>query len=123
MKTNKEILDEFGQLVVENVYDDGVRYFYQILDGTTKWNSGEKYTEIFKKLPEKEKLIAKEYIHDLVSTSIFAFLKILEEHPQFKLYYQNNGQKANLIEISEMLKSEPIIENGWIARFSKELKK
>jgi len=30
-----------------------------------------------------------------------------------------DGKQVNLVEISEMLKAEPIIENGWIERFSK----
>ena len=34
-----------------------------------------------------------------------------------------NTNINSLIEIREMLKAEPIIENGWIERFSKELHK
>ena len=45
------------------------------------------------------------------------------KNEQFKLSYEVNNQKVNLAEISEMLKAEPIIENGWIERFSKEVNK
>ncbi len=34
-----------------------------------------------------------------------------------------SGEQINLVEISEMLTSEIYHENGWIARFSKELNK
>ncbi|CAL2106423.1 hypothetical protein T190115A13A_210077 [Tenacibaculum sp. 190524A02b] len=37
------------------------------------------------------------------------------------MYYEVNEQKVNLVEISELLKAEPIIDNGWIERFSKKL--
>lgn len=57
-----------------------------------------------------------------MSGTLFDFLKIFEEHPEFKIIYEENGQQVNLVEISEMLKAEPIIENGWIDRFSKEAK-
>jgi hypothetical protein len=50
---------------------------------------------------------------------LFDFLKIFEENPQYKLIYEENiGHQINLLEISEMPKAEPIIENGWIKRFS-----
>jgi len=38
------------------------------------------------------------------------------------LIYEENGQQINLVEISEMLKAEPLGENGWIERFSKYAK-
>ncbi|MFS4418470.1 hypothetical protein [Maribacter sp. 2307ULW6-5] len=62
------------------------------------------------------------YTNEILKGSIFDFLRIFEENEQFKIIYQENGKQVNLVEISEMLKAEPIIENGWIARFSKEVK-
>ena len=50
------------------------------------------------------------------------FLGIFEEHERFKLIYEEDEKQVNLVEISEMLKVEPIIENGWIERFSKYAK-
>jgi hypothetical protein len=54
--------------------------------------------------------------------TIFAFLGLFEENPVFKLIYEENKQQIDLSKISEMLKAEPIIENGWIQRFSQEIK-
>ena len=51
---------------------------------------------------------------------MFNFLRVIEEHQEYKLIYEEDGKQVNLIEISEMLKSEPIIANGWIERFSNE---
>ncbi|WP_264847182.1 hypothetical protein [Capnocytophaga catalasegens] len=39
-------------------------------------------------------------------------LGIFEENEQFKLIYEENGKQVDLMKISEMLKAEPIIENG-----------
>ncbi|WP_299312550.1 hypothetical protein [uncultured Aquimarina sp.] len=52
----------------------------------------------------------------------FNFFKIFEEHQAFRLIYEEDGKRVNLVEISEMLKAEPTIENGWISRFSKYAK-
>jgi hypothetical protein len=53
-----------------------------------------------------------------IGTSMFAFLSLFEENEVFKIVYEENGKQINLTDISEMLKAEPTIENGWIDRFS-----
>jgi hypothetical protein len=118
MKEHRDILDAYGTHLVRDVYDDGLRYFLQILSGATKWGTGKEYSEVLSKLNEQEKEIILKYVKDLLGTCLFGFLKIFEEHEQFKLYYESGNQKVNLAEITEMLKAEPIIENGWIDRFS-----
>ncbi|MRJ07781.1 hypothetical protein EDL99_02625 [Ornithobacterium rhinotracheale] len=50
---------------------------------------------------------------------LFNVLRIFEEDERFRLIYEENGQQVDLVKISEMLKAEPIIKNGWIDRFSK----
>lgn len=119
MKTNKEILDQFGKIAVDDVYDDGLRYFKQILSHSTKWESGKEYSDVLTKLDLEDQKIIEKYIKDVLSTSLFAFLKIFEESEEFKIIYEKHGQQIDLNKISEMLKSEPIIEGGWIERFSK----
>lgn len=37
MKTNQEILDEFGRKMIEDIYDDSILYFQQIVTNQTKW--------------------------------------------------------------------------------------
>ena len=83
-----------------------------------------KLLEIYSKIGEnlfQNPSIIKEYIYELTSGTIFDFLRIFEEHPEFKIIYEENGNQVDLNKISEMLKAEPIIDNGWIQRFSKEL--
>lgn len=47
MKSNEEILNEFGKIVIKDVFDDNYRYFKQILSGTTKWGTGKEYLPFF----------------------------------------------------------------------------
>lgn len=54
---------------------------------------------------------------------MFDFLRIFEENQQYKIYFETGEQKVNLVELSEMLKAEPNIENDWINRFSAQLDK
>ncbi|WP_440120995.1 hypothetical protein [Tenacibaculum sp. Ill] len=110
MKTNEEILDDFGKEVINTVFD----FNYVMLKSNIN-NNLKKGTLDNKKISF--------FSEETLRSVLFDFLKIFEENEEFKLYYEKDGQKVNLVEISEMLKAEPIIENGWIERFSKELKK
>ena len=56
---------------------------------------------------------------ELLSGMIFDFLKIFEENREFKIIYEENNNQIDLNRISEMLKAEPIINGGWIDRFSR----
>jgi ketol-acid reductoisomerase len=123
MKTNQEILDTFGKLIVSNVYDDGLSYFKQIISNSTKWGTGKEYSDVFAKLSVRDQCIMAQYIENILSTSIFAFLNTIEENAEFKIIYEeDNNEQINLAEISESLKAEPLSEYGWIQRFSQEIK-
>ena len=105
MKTNKEILDLFGKTLIENAYD----FNYRIIKKNIQ--------------PEENSSKIIYLIEEIFEGIFFDFLKIFEENEEFKLYYEENNQKINLVEISEMLKAEILNKEGWIERFSKELKK
>lgn len=120
MKSNNEILDKFGRLVIENVFDENLKHFKQILKGTTKWGQGQKYSEIFKKMNKEDKKIFELFFNETLKINIFSFLSIFEDYENFKVTYEDNNQVTNLVEASEMLKAELIIENGWIEKYSKE---
>ena len=123
MKTNQEILDLFGRHVGSDAFDSSYGSIVEILNGTCPNLLMKDKMELFNKFTEKEKEIVKNYIYDLISGTIFDFLRVFEEHPEFKIIYEEDGQQVDLNKISEMLKAEPIIENGWIERFSKEINK
>jgi hypothetical protein len=120
MKTDNEILDNFGKIVVDNIYDDQMLFHKRILADQTPWGIKKEYVAVTNKLDANDQAILTNYMHDILSTSLFAFLKVFEEHQEYKIVYEEEGRQVNLAEISEMLKAEPIIDDGWIARFSKE---
>lgn len=121
MKTHQEILDEFGEKIIRNIYDDALSYFMQLKNGATKWGTGEEYTNVINKLDSKGQDLLFKYFKETIGTTIFGLLGFFEENPAYKIIYEEDGQQVDLNKISEMLKVEPIIENGWIERFSKEI--
>ncbi len=49
------------------------------------------------------------YTKEILQGALFDFLNIFEENEEFKIVYEEDGKQVNLVEISEMLKSEPIM--------------
>ena len=121
MKANKEILDDFGRILVNNVLD---RYYIgikkEIINGC-KNPTTQKFNQIFDRLDDETKSLLEGYIFENIESIVFDILGIFEEHQEYKIIYEENGQQVDLNKISEMLKAEPIIENGWIQRFSQEI--
>tara|TARA_R110000868_G_scaffold71713_2_gene209706 strand:- start:33450 stop:33836 length:387 start_codon:yes stop_codon:yes gene_type:complete len=124
MKSNNEILDEFGALVAKTAFDSQYGSLIQVLNGEgAQFMRLKPMVDLFDRFSKNEKAEIQKYLFNLISGTLFDFLKIFEENEQFKLLYDENGNQINLVEISEMLKAEPIIENGWLERFSEEFKK
>jgi len=123
MKSNKEILDIFGKYVGSDAFDSSYGSIIEVLDGSCPNLMMKDKVELFNRFSDKEKKVIKEYIYELISGTLFDFLRIFEEHQEFKIVYEEEGTQIDLNKISEMLKAEPIIENGWIERFSKEVAK
>jgi hypothetical protein len=120
MKTNQEILDEYGKKLIEFSFEPAMRNLSSLRIKENPPAIFEDYVNLLKKLDQKDFLILQKYLEESVGGVLFNVLRVFEENEQFKLIYEEEGKQVNLVEISEMLKAELIIENGWIERFSKE---
>ena len=116
MNSNDKILNEFGNILIENVYDTQLRF---IMNSIKDLSQTEGYTNLFKNMNEIQKKEIEKYTKEILSGALFDFLNLFEEKEDYKLIYEEDGKQVDLVKISEMLKAEPIIENGWIDRFSK----
>ncbi|WP_340158451.1 hypothetical protein [uncultured Maribacter sp.] len=115
MKTNQEILDEFGKILISDVFDKG----YEIIkNDISDLAETEGYEKLFGNMNNDQKMEIEKFTKEILEGVLFQFLKIFEENKQFKLLYEKENIRVNLVKISEMLKAEPIIEDGWINRFS-----
>lgn len=116
MKSNNEILNQFGEIIIKNVYDKQLRF---IMNNIKDLSQTEGYINLFNDMSNVQKKEIEKYTKEILSGAVFDFLNLFEEDERFKLIYQEEGKQVDLVKISEMLKAEPIIENGWIERFSK----
>ena len=122
MKTNQEILDTIGGEIIKFSFDPAIGNLLSLRIKENPPVIFKEYVELFKKMNNKEFSILQKYLEESIGDTIFNILRIFEEDERFKLIYEEDGKQINLVEISEMLKAEPIIENGWIERFSKYAK-
>lgn len=117
MKSNNKILNEFGNILIENVYDNQLRF---IMNSIKDLSQTEGYKNLFKDMNGIQKKEIEKYTKEILSGALFDFLNLLEENDEYKLIYGNTcDNQLDLNKISENLKAEPIIENGWIHWFSK----
>jgi hypothetical protein len=121
MKSNQEILNEFGEIITNNCYDPSYIDLYALRKHENPPLIVKKYSDFLKKINHEDFQILIEYTKEKTGSLMFNFLRIFEEHHEFKLIYEENGQQIDLTKISESLMAEPIIENGWIQRFSQEI--
>ena len=122
MKTNQEILDTIGEEIIKFSFDPAIGNLLSLRIKENPPVIFKEYVELFKKMNNKDFSILQKYLEESIGDTIFNILRIFEEDERFKLIYEEDGKQINLVEISEMLKAEPIIENGWIERFSKYAK-
>ena len=122
MKTNQEILDTIGEEIIKFSFDSAIGNLLSLRIKENPPVIFKEYVELFKKMNNKDYSKLQKYLEESIGDTIFNILRIFEEDGRFKLIYEEDGKQINLVEISEMLKAEPIIENGWIERFSKYAK-
>jgi len=121
MKSNKEILNAFGQLVATECFDPSYGNLKSLRIKENPPKIFEEYVSLFKKMSDQDFKILERYMRESIVGTLHDFLRIFEEHENFKLVYQEGVEEVNLNETSKMLKAEPLLEDGWIERFSKEI--
>ena len=90
MKSNNEILDEFGNLIVNEVFDNQYRF---ILNQVNDLAETDEYRNLFSGMRVEQKKEIELYTQEILKGTIFDFLRIFEERPEFKIIYEENGQQ------------------------------
>jgi len=116
MKTNEAILDQFGELLIKEFFDNQFRF---IDNSVSDLSETKEFENLFRNMSDVQKKEIEKYTFEKLKGGLFDFMRIFEENRQFKIVYEENREQVDLVKISEMLKAEPVIENGWIDRFSK----
>jgi len=118
MERNKQVLDEFGKILIETAFDGQMSLTKNSLEDL---RNTKRFQNLFQTMNETQKKELEALSFEILSGLLFDFLKLFEENEEFKIMYVEDSNYIDLSKISENLKAEPIIENGWIERFSRVL--
>ncbi|HEX7904187.1 MAG TPA: hypothetical protein VF487_09930 [Chitinophagaceae bacterium] len=121
MKSNTEILNEFGRLAIQDCFDPCMGNMDSLRKRSDPPEIFKDYVRLFQSISDEDYQILRRYLKENLRSLMFNFLRIFEEHQEFKIVYTHGEKEINLLDTSEMLKAEPIIENGWINKFSKQI--
>ena len=118
----EEIVDYFGECVIEEVYDPALFGANSIIDLTTKNSIDLKNYSVFSDFTEEQKEKLKELMKCTTIDIIYRFLEMIEEHDdEFKIVIEKGEETYSLTDISEKMGSEIADaedEDGWIRKFS-----
>jgi very-short-patch-repair endonuclease len=117
MQSNTEILNAFGELIVREVFDNQYKFILNKADNLAQTDG---YKNLFSGMNPVQKKEIEFYTQEFLKGAIFDFLQIFEDCKNFKIIYEEDDTQVNLHEISEMLKTEIINENGWVKKFSNQ---
>lgn len=108
----------FGELFIKYVYDPSIKRFIDAYDG--KGNPRfvqaiEEYTATFS---DKQKELLKELTKSIVFDSLSAMLDLFVVWPELGITVNENGEKVDILSISDNFSSDMLGEEGCIDIFS-----
>ena len=105
-------LEQFGDRVMKEVRDEGIRYWDAIRKGEIKAEVALKINELFIKNNLSEDM---EWIAPLIVDSCVAkFLRMIEQEDDISIFFKG----LNIKNLSDGLVGELYGENGWVAKLS-----
>lgn len=115
---NRPALLHFGELFIKYVYDPSIKRFIDAYDG--KGNPRfvqaiEEYTATFS---DKQKELLKELTKSIVFDSLSAMLDLFVVWPELGITVNENGEKDDILSISDNFSSDMLGEEGCIDIFS-----
>lgn len=118
---NKDVLDEFAQLVMKRVRDESVWRADAIISGRLKGEKAELIREKMGSLTTDTLKSMSVLIPEIIDSTLFYLFNMLDDEDDLKLYFTSrNGITIVLNEASDGLAGELFNKDGWINRFSTE---
>jgi len=114
------MLDKFGEVLMESVRDRTISNWDMILNGKMKGLSAQQVRERIKGFSEEQIETLKWIIPKIVDVGLHNFLVMIEEYENINVEVISNDKNGNIRELSDGLAGELYTEDGWIFRFSKE---
>lgn len=114
--SDKEILEDFGELIIQAVRDTTIKKYKMIQTGKMKSQEALRLHEKLKSLSPENLVLINEIVVGTVGDALHNFLWLLEEQDEdTELKYKNK----NVAHLSDGLCGELYSDEGWIKKYSK----
>ncbi len=115
----KAALDAFGEFLMKT-RDAAIRHWDQLLSGG-KYPPWERLLHRYPDLDERSLEIVRETLPHIVDTVLYRFLADLDASRKVRIsVVLEDREFADIARLSWGLAAEPVGDEGWLARFSKE---
>lgn len=116
----KEVLDNFGGLLMEGVRDWSIKELDGVIRGKSKSAAYRELSKYFKGFPSDTKDAFEKLVPIAVDITLHYFLFLIEGNPNLDLVMKTTDGVHSIKNESDGLSGEIYAQNGWIARFSKQ---
>jgi hypothetical protein len=117
---SKDVLDQFGTLLMEWVRDWSIEELDSIIRGNGKGPEQKKLGKLFKTLPSGSEDAIQKLVPIAVDTTLHYFLWLIEKNQNLDLVLTTPNGIQSLKNESDGLSGELYSSNGWITRFSRQ---
>jgi chaperonin GroEL (HSP60 family) len=113
--SNKEIIDNFGEIIMSNVVDPVFNlYDHDLKRSAKKETTEEEMQLLMSKLSQDDLEVIKKIVLSAIKTTTHYFLWQAEQK-NLDIFFKD----MNIAELSDGLTGELYLDDGWFARFSK----
>ncbi len=117
---SKDVLDQFGALLMGWVRDWSIEELDSIIRGNGKSPEQKTLGKLFKTLPSGSQDALERLVPIAVDTTLHYFLWLIEENQNVDLVMKTTYGIQSVKNESDGLSGELYSSNGWIVRFSKQ---
>lgn len=121
MLKDQQILEEFGQTLMEKVRDSCYTQFEKILLGQIHSKSAILLHDSINAFDTEDVESLRLVVRDTIDSAIHHFLWMIEQYEEYDLikYTHDKDKFVSLRDISDGLCGELYADNGWIEKYSK----
>ena len=120
---NDELLDELGQIIVQDVRDTAITNWDGFLEGRFKGVYAQKMHTLFSTTDETTQELIRDLIPRIVDETLIIFLQTLDKKiDRLELIIKGSGKSFSAYDFAENLGLEYEMPGGWLERFSRQRK-
>jgi hypothetical protein len=115
---SKEVLDQFGKLVIKYVRDWSIDETSKLVHGKQKSCKKSELDKYLASLPSETKNAIDRFIPVVVDTTLHYFLFLIEGNPNLDLIMKSQDGIHSIKKESDGLSGEIYTDMGWIEQYS-----